>query len=70
MDSSETLLRPVRRSGILGAYLGEISGEPTMVTSSSDAARKYKSIIVIGEKMAITMAVDLGTIGDIGDEVL
>src|SRR5579862_3787706 len=52
----------------LGAYLAEISGESVKVESSSDAARKYKSIIVIGEKMAVAMAVDLDSTGELGDE--
>jgi hypothetical protein len=52
----------------LGAYLAEISGEPAKVESSLDAVRRYKSIIVIGERMAGAMAVDLGSTSELGDD--
>src|SRR6185312_2361837 len=52
----------------LGAYLSEISGEPVTVGSAPEVARKCKSIIVIGEKMAVAISIDLGSTNQLGDD--
>jgi len=52
----------------LGAYLAEITGELVTVSSTPSAGRNAKSIIAIGEKMALSLGVDLGSMSDLGDE--
>src|SRR5947208_12715572 len=52
----------------LGAYLTEISGKPVRVSTSADEVRKAKSVIAIGETMALAMGADLGVVSELGDQ--
>src|SRR5690242_2452037 len=45
----------------LASYLTEITGKPISVSTSASARQKAKSIIAIGEKMAVAMGADLGS---------
>src|SRR3954471_16752393 len=45
----------------LASYLTEITGRTIPVSTSASARQKAKSIIAIGEKMALAMGADLGT---------
>ena len=50
----------------LAAYLGEISAKPVSVVTLRKAAAKAKAVIVVGEKMARALGVELP--GDLGKE--
>ena len=52
----------------LGSYLTGITGKPVTVAASTNAARKAKSVIAVGEKMARAMGKDLSSAGELGDE--
>ncbi len=52
----------------LAAYLTEISGKPIILGSSIGQARRGRTVIVIGEKMALAMGVDLESSKQLGSE--
>ena len=54
----------------LCAYLTEISGKPVTLSSSvsPDALRKARTVIAIGEKMALAMGADLRSAAELGGE--
>ena len=54
----------------LSAYLTEISGKPVTLSSSPapDVLRKARTVIAIGEKMALAMGADLSSAAELGGE--
>ncbi len=52
----------------LGSYLTGITGETVTVSSMSDATRKAKTVIAVGEKAAMAMGATLPSAADLGDE--
>jgi hypothetical protein len=52
----------------LSEYLTEVTGASVSLASTIIAARKAPTVIVIGEKMALAMGVNLGSAGELGDE--
>ena len=54
----------------LCAYLTEISGKPVTLSSSvsPDVLRKARTVIAIGEKMALAMGADLSAAAELGGE--
>src|SRR5260370_40695231 len=52
----------------LGSYLTEITGRPVTVSTSANAGQKAKSIIAVGETMALAMGADLGAASELGDD--
>ncbi len=52
----------------LGTYLSEIIGRPVAVSSTTTDTIEAKSIIVVGQKMALAMGVALENASDLGKE--
>jgi hypothetical protein len=52
----------------LASYLTEITGRPVSVGTSANAGRGAKSIIAVGERMALAMGADLGAASELGEE--
>ena len=54
----------------LSAYLTEISGKPVTLssTASPDVLRNARTVIAIGEKMALAMGADLSSAAELGGE--
>jgi hypothetical protein len=52
----------------LGSYLTEISGKPTTFSSSTKVARKAKTIIAIGGKMATAYDAEVASAKDLGSD--
>jgi hypothetical protein len=50
----------------LASYLTEISGKPVLIDSSLNAARKAKTIIAVGEKMATLLGANLTAARELG----
>jgi hypothetical protein len=52
----------------LGSYLTDITGKPIIVSSSMNSARKAKSVIAVGIKMARAMGAEWNLAANLGDE--
>ena len=52
----------------LQGYLTKVSGGPVALSSSPNSSRKARTVIAIGEKMALAMGADLKSASELGEE--
>jgi hypothetical protein len=53
----------------LGSYLTKITGKTALVSTSASTSRKAKTVIAVGAKMAKAMGADLGSGGELGQDI-